>query len=198
MKKLIALALLSPFAVFAQPESYADSTERARRDHDSTFAADVLSEAEREHFKGLCYYPLDEKYVVQAKFTPEKGRKFAMPMTKQREQEAYYRKAGRLTFELDGKSCELFVYESLSLKKRKGFKDYLFLPFRDATSGEGSYGGGRFIDLKRPAGNTITVDFNSCYNPYCAYSERYSCPVTPAENRIPVAVRAGACYEGHE
>ena len=72
-----------------------------------------------------------------------------------------------------------------------GFKDYLFLPFMDDTNGEQTYAGGRYIDLRIPEGNTLKIDFNKAYNPYCAYNEKYSCPIVPRENYLDVAVKAG-------
>ena len=73
----------------------------------------------------------------------------------------------------------------------EGFEDYLFLPFLDDTNGEESYGGGRYIDLKIPEGDQMTIDFNTAYNPYCAYDAKYSCPIVPRENYMDVEVRAG-------
>jgi uncharacterized protein (DUF1684 family) len=67
----------------------------------------------------------------------------------------------------------------------------LFLPFTDLTSGVESYGGGRYIDMEVQKGNTWTIDFNKGYNPYCAYNEKYSCPIPPAENDLKVEVKAG-------
>ena len=71
------------------------------------------------------------------------------------------------------------------------YKDYLFLPFLDDTNGEGSYGGGRYIDLRIPDSDTMIIDFNTAYNPYCAYNDRYSCPIVPRQNYLDVAIEAG-------
>jgi uncharacterized protein (DUF1684 family) len=74
------------------------------------------------------------------------------------------------------------------------YKDHLFIPFTDATSGEGTYESGRYIDLdiKDITDNKFTIDFNKAYNPYCAYvTGRYNCPIPPVENRLAVAIRAG-------
>ena len=75
--------------------------------------------------------------------------------------------------------------------KREGLEDYLFLPFIDDTNGEESYGGGRYIDLRIPEGDTIVIDFNKSYNPYCAYNDKYSCPIVPRINYLALEVRAG-------
>jgi uncharacterized protein (DUF1684 family) len=104
-----------------------------------------------------------------------------------------YRKYGELRFVLQGQPQRLSVYQSVDPLKGAGLDDYLFLPFTDLTNGHGSYGGGRFIDLRiPPAGSSsMLVDFNRAYNPSCAYNHGYSCPVPPAENRLAVAIPAG-------
>ena len=71
------------------------------------------------------------------------------------------------------------------------YRDYLFLPFLDATNGIETYGGGRYIDLTIPESNQITIDFNKSYNPYCAYNEKFSCPIVPRENYLSLKVNAG-------
>ena len=105
-------------------------------------------------------------------------------------QVANYRPVGRLMFELYGRPCRLTVYQGLD---EHSAADPPFVPFTDATSGDETYGGGRYMDVRPlvPGVDTVTLDFNFTYHPYCAYSERYSCPVPPAENALPVAVRAG-------
>ena len=79
----------------------------------------------------------------------------------------------------------------MALRKKKEYKDYLFIPFRDGTSRMETYGGGRYLDLRIPKGKTILVDFNLAYNPYCAYSHRYSCPIPPEINTLNVRILAG-------
>ena len=105
-----------------------------------------------------------------------------------------YRKYGELRFVLNGQALHLSVYQSTDLLKRPGFEDYLFVPFTDLTNGHGSYGGGRYLDLRiPPAGSPggLTLDFNRAYNPSCAYNHGYSCPVPPAENRLAATIPAG-------
>ena len=102
-----------------------------------------------------------------------------------------YIKYGEITFTLEGKELKLNVYRDIELSKKAAYKDDLFLPFSDLTSGKESYIGGRYIDLKLPKGDTIVVDFNTAYNPYCAYNYNYSCPLVPLENDLDVEVKAG-------
>lgn len=96
-----------------------------------------------------------------------------------------------MAFEIDGKTFKLNVYRNIELSRKKEFKDYLFLPFSDLTSGAESYIGGKYIDLKLPKGNAIAIDFNSSYNPYCAYNSKYSCPKVPLENDLNIEIKAG-------
>ena len=102
-----------------------------------------------------------------------------------------YIKFGEAHFKIDGKALVLNIYQNIELSKKKEYVDYLFLPFSDLTCGKESYIGGRYIDLKIPTSDTILIDFNTAYNPYCAYNHKYSCPIVPLENDLPVAINAG-------
>ena len=141
-------------------------------------------------FKSLDFFSINEKAFVVAQFVRTKKEKpFKMKTSTSRT--PVYIKYGEITFELEGKGLKLNVYRDVELSKKPGFKDHLFLPFSDATSGKESYIGGRYIDLTIPKGNTITIDFNLAYNPYCAYNYKYSCPIVPLENDLDVSVKAG-------
>ena len=85
----------------------------------------------------------------------------------------------------------LNLYRNLDDQDLEGYEDYLFLPFIDHTNAESTYGGGRYVDARIPEGNTIEIDFNKAYNPYCAYNEKYSCPIVPRQNYLPIEVKAG-------
>jgi uncharacterized protein (DUF1684 family) len=102
-----------------------------------------------------------------------------------------YVKYGELHFTLSGKTHVLTVYQNLELVQKPEYKDYLFIPFMDETNGFDTYGGGRYLDFRIPADTTATLDFNMAYNPYCAYSPHYSCPIPPAENHLQVKILAG-------
>ena len=102
-----------------------------------------------------------------------------------------YQPYAKVYFKIDGTPCELTVYQSLKLREMEEYKDYLFIPFRDATSGKESYGGGRYLDLKIPTSDAIVLNFNLAYNPYCAYTSDYFCTVPPVCNKLKVAIRAG-------
>ena len=149
-----------------------------------------LKAKDRKSFKGLDFFKFDSTFVVKAtlKRTPD-SKWFKMQTTTSRvSNERVY---GVLTFELHGQTFQLNVYQGQDLMKKEEYKDYLFLPFLDNTNGEESYGGGRYIDMKIPEGDAIEIDFNKAYNPYCAYNEKYSCPIVPRSNYLDLEVRAG-------
>ncbi|MBR9914277.1 MAG: DUF1684 domain-containing protein [Algicola sp.] len=149
-----------------------------------------LKDKDRKKFKGLDFFKFDSTYVVQATFerTPNED-VFKMKTTTSRLPE--YKKYGVITFTLKDKDFSLNIYQNQGLITKEGYEDYLFLPFLDNTNGDESYGGGRYIDMRIPEGYVIEIDFNKAYNPYCAYNERYSCPIVPRENYLDLEVRAG-------
>lgn len=153
-------------------------------------AESPLTKKDLKKFKSLDFYPVDIAYCVEARFvrTPNET-PFEMPTTTTRK--PMYVKFGEVYFTVNGTACKLDVFQNIDLVKKEEYKNHLFLPFTDYTSGNGSYGGGRYIDLQQPEGDTIIIDFNTAYNPYCAYNHDYSCPIPPAQNDIKVEVRAG-------
>ncbi|MFI2744411.1 DUF1684 domain-containing protein [Zhouia sp. PK063] len=149
-----------------------------------------LTDKDKAIFESLEFFPIDTNYVVKAKFvrTPNE-QAFMMPTTTDRKsEEVIY---GVAYFTLHGQKLQLNIYQNQQLKLQKEYVDYLFLPFSDKTNGDESYGGGRYIDLRIPEGDTITIDFNKAYNPYCAYNKKYSCPLVPKENDLPIEIPVG-------
>lgn len=156
-----------------------------------------LTKEDRAHFKSLYFFKIDLKYRVKAtlKRTPETSFLKMKTTTSRLSEERIY---GVVTFQLNGKTHQLNVYQGKQLMNTNGYEDYLFLPFFDKTNSETTYGGGRYIDLRIPEGDTIIIDFNKAYNPYCSYNERYSCPIVPNDNYVSVAVKAGVkAYNKH-
>ena len=156
----------------------------------STAETTILTQKDFKKFKSLNFYPIDLTYRVEATFvrTPDE-KPFLMPTTTERLPE--YVKYGEAHFKINGKQLKLNLYKSTKPYSEPGYEDYLFLPFTDLTSGDGSYGGGRFLDARIPEGNTILLDFNKAYNPYCAYNSMYSCPIPPKENDLDIRIEAG-------
>ena len=149
-----------------------------------------LPDRYRKDFNGLDFFKPDTTYIVNATFTrtPD-ATPFLMPTTTDRmSKEVVY---GVVSFQLKGKSFQLEVYQNEELKEDEGFEDYLFLPFTDATNGNETYSGGRYIDLRIPEGDQIVIDFNKAYNPYCTYNKKYSCPIVPSQNTLDIEILAG-------
>lgn len=194
MKTLLILCLVvTSLKVFSQSSDYTASIVAYQDKLNSEFKDPEESPLEKKDlrkFKGLEFFPINEKYKVMAKVVlTDEGKPFNMPTTIPRK--AVYWKYADLVFELDGEEFSLEVYQSESLMDSEEYADYLFLPFLDETNGEGSYGGGRYIELRLPEGDTIEIDFNKAYNPYCAYSSRFSCPIVPRANRLMIRIEAG-------
>ncbi|MES2733930.1 MAG: DUF1684 domain-containing protein [Bacteroidota bacterium] len=191
---------LHSFAYAQHPETIApkehEKEVRAYQDHLNKEFKDPqqspLSPKERKKFKGLPYFPIDYQYCVAATFVRDSMSKpFLMQTTTDRKPE--YRKYGELHFTLNNQSLKLTVFQNLGLSQKAGYEDYLFVPFTDLTNGIESYGGGRYLDFRMAQlqGEKIRLDFNLAYNPYCAYGQNYSCPIPPAENRLPDSIPAG-------
>ncbi|MFY0599439.1 MAG: DUF1684 domain-containing protein [Cyclobacteriaceae bacterium] len=149
-----------------------------------------LTQEDLADFRKLDFYPIDNSYSIIAKLelTPDE-QPFKMPTSTERLPE--YVKYGIARFKLHGQELQLSVYKNIALSEIEEYKDYLFIPFTDQTNGEGSYGGGRYLDITIPDSDELMIDFNKAYNPYCAYNSRYSCPIPPRENNLQVAIKAG-------
>jgi len=194
MKKSVILVLLLAFNFgFSQVKFSQSEAEKFQKQINSEYAdakTSPLMEEDLKTFQTLDFYPINENFFVNAKFEKAKNEKvFEMKTTGARTPK--YIKYGTIFFTLNGVEMQLNVYRNIELSKQKEYKDHLFLPFSDLTCGKESYIGGRYIDLKIPKGDTIAVDFNQAYNPYCAYNHKYSCPLVPLENDLKVEIKAG-------
>ena len=194
MKKLLVLVLLVQFGFgYAQEQFSLAAVEKFQTELNAEYADAKTSPLLPEDFKkfhALEYYPANEKFYVVAKFIrTENEQPFEMKTSTDRR--PVYVKYGEAHFNIDGQDFQLNIYRNIELSKKEQYKDYLFLPFSDLTCGNESYIGGRYIDMKIPKGDTIVIDFNTAYNPYCAYSYKYSCPKVPLENDLKIAIRAG-------
>lgn len=199
MKKIVfyLLIFLIPVLNFAQKKEIKDiqkfqkELNREYLDKEET----PLRGDNFTNFKAHPFFPIDLKYRVTAKFVKnESPEPFELPTSSGKSKK--YQQYAKAYFTIDGKQYVLNIYQSLDLMKTEKYKDHLFLPFGDATNNKETYGGGKYIDLKIPKGNTIVIDFNQSYHPYCAYNAYdYNCPVVPAENKLPVEIRAGVMYE---
>ncbi len=194
MKKniLMLLFLVSLFNCAQEKKPLSGDTDFQRKINaeykDATTSP--LKDKDRKHFEGLNFFKFDSAYVVKAilKRTPN-SEWFNMKTTTDRVSKE--RVFGVLSFELKGKKFELEIYQGKELMNEEGYEDHLFLPFLDETNGLETYGGGRYIDAKIPERDTFIIDFNQAYNPYCAYNDKYSCPLVPRKNYLKTRVEAG-------
>jgi uncharacterized protein (DUF1684 family) len=177
------------------PLYYSMLNDSIRKSNDEKFRnpeTSPLPPEEITRFAGLEYFPFDTNFIVRAEFVRTPWEKpFKMTTTTSRRPE--YVKYGEARFCINGDSLRLSIYRNLELAKKPLYKDYFFLPFTDSTSGFDTYGGGRYLDLNIPEDTheEIILDFNQSYHPYCAYNDRYSCPVPPPENFLNIRISAG-------
>lgn len=190
MKQILLLFIMMPFLYISQNGDKlgdAKAFQDKLNEHYSNPETSILLPEDFENFDGLPFFPLDEKYIVQAKLIRTPNEKpFEMPTTTARR--PLYVKFGEAHFTLDGKNLVLNIFQPVEAK------DYLFIPFTDLTSGVDSYGGGRYLDFKVPENDYLIIDFNKAYNPYCAYNPEYSCPIPPEENDLQILVEAGVAF----
>jgi len=140
-----------------------------------------LTREQKKDFKGLSYFPENEALRLEVKVEPLNDSKPMIMQTSTGGAQEYFR-YGKFKFQVDGQEAGLTIYQS-----EHGF----FLPFVDSLAGKETYPAGRYLDLELLPGDRFIVDFNVAYNPLCAYNEMWSCPITPAENRLKVPIHAG-------
>jgi uncharacterized protein (DUF1684 family) len=174
------------------PHDYASAIAGYRAEKDQFFKSapgSPIPFAERDDFTGLPYYPVDVDLVFEgltpAPYAGNEPSTFQIPTSDGKLRPA--RRAGTFSFDLGGEARQLTAYE-LEGAHSDG---RLFLPFLDATSGTETYGAGRYLDLEPDDDGTYAIDFNLAYHPSCVYAPQFSCPLTPAENRLPVRIEAG-------
>ncbi len=173
-------------------QSYLEKMEVNRKLYINAFLTDAHSPLTKKDIKHLDFYPIDSNYKVigMVQLTPD-AEPFDMPTSLGIMKR--YVQYGVVSFQLHDSVFKLNMYQSMKLREQEAYKDHLFVPFNDNTNYTDTYGGGRYLDFKMPdiTGNSIIIDFNMAYNPYCAYSGGYACPVPPAENKLQTNIRAG-------
>ena len=167
-------------------KTYEEKIKERRARYDKSYKNSPhspLLEKQKEKFEKMEYFPINKEYKIIAKFTENiNPDKIMIPATKGDIRE-YYR-YGVAEFEIDGKKCKLTVF-------KPAIGNYEYLPFKDKTTGIDSYKGGRYVDPKQISETEMIIDFNTAYNPYCAYNDRYSCAMVPDENILNVTISAG-------
>lgn len=158
---------------------------RIDRNKDILKGKSPIPKENQKSFAGLNYFKGSETFKVEAKFTLLSNQQ-SFKMKTNTDRTPLYIPFGKLEFSVNDTVCTLLAYKNLEQTGNE-----LFIPFTDKTNGVDSYHTGRYLDIEIPNENRIIIDFNKCYNPYCAYNKKYSCPIPPSENNLPVSIRAG-------
>ncbi len=173
-------------------DEYVWEIKQFRHQKDQFFATSddaPIPRRDRQQFQGLRYFEPDLAYRVEAELVRFDAPEVVQLGTTTGRVTEHYR-YGEVRFTLGGQDCRLTAYKSVDAADDD---PELFLPFRDATTGQESYGAGRYLEVEEAADGSgqLILDFNLAYNPWCAYNEAYSCVLPPAENRLAAPVRAG-------
>ena len=184
---IFILTTVSFWAISQTTPSYTDSINTFRKEYISTH--EVITDSARRRL--FSFFKPDSRYRINATFTKSPDTSAIEMATYSKKKKAFL-VYGYADFELNGRSLRVYLYQYRKLMNDPTHKDDLFLPFTDKTSGKKSYVC-RYLDLKIGdiQNDRIIIDFNKCYNPYCAYKDGFNCPVPPRENRLPIAIRAG-------
>lgn len=202
---LIGLALLTVLILYVtffdgssessssvDPATYRQSILAERKKKDELLRTSADSPLpDKSTFSGLSYFAPDPAYRLTARLEPfaDKTQKLIVRMSDGSEE--IYEKFAHAVFALNGETYRLLIVK---------FDNTYSILFRDATSGHETYGGGRYLELDadQMSGTSAILDFNAAYNPYCAYNPSYACPLPPAENQLPIALKAGERYVAHD
>jgi len=184
---LIIIIIISIYSLVQKAEvtDYDEKIIAHRTERDIWFSNDFNSPFQKTNtpLKRISYYEPDPKYLVQAKIIKAVSEDSVVLITNTGENQIY-EIYGNALFEISNTTCLLQLLKAPD-------SNQLFLPFMDKTSGSTTYGAGRYLDLDMPANDSIIIDFNLAYSPFCAYTEVYSCPFPPRANVLSVAIEAG-------
>jgi len=152
---------------------------------------EVVKGNDRKFFR---FFSPDKNYNVKCNFEPSFDTTVVIMKTSGKTiPQKDFTRYGKIKFTIHDTALQLTVYRSKSLQLNPQYKNSLFIPFTDITTGDETYGSGRYIDISTTdiINNMVEIDFNKAYNPYCAYTTGYNCPIPPRENYLPVAIKAG-------
>ncbi|SEF79499.1 DUF1684 domain-containing protein [Algoriphagus boritolerans] len=186
---VVIAAVAYMFTAAESPEAYVEKIEKERERQFKFIRFNVespLTEEQKRTFTKLTFYEIDPSYKVKARILPIENKKVReVPLTDGSTQR--YIEHSFAEFELGGKTNKLLLLQAMDEADKRNF----FLAFADATSARETYGGGRYLNVRQDGKNSITLDFNLAYNPYCAYNPDYACPIPPKENLLEIAIEAG-------
>lgn len=173
---------------------YANITEWQQQEINTYVGAFNVFEEKEFVKEDFTFFPIDPTFQIIADvvLTPN-TEVFEMKTSGMRT--PHYREYAIMNFEFAGLAQALILYQNVDMIDHPEYGDYLFCPFYDPTNGETTYGGGRYLDVQIPEGEKILIDFNKCYNPYCAYLDKFNCPITPIANTLDIPIKAGMMLE---
>lgn len=187
---LIAFVIIGySFGIFSGDEGYIKTIEKHRQDRHTFFkrgSESPLTDVDKRKFNGLNYYPVDPEMRVNARLTPFQNQTSMVIPTSDNKEKTYIRFAFA-EFELKKQMHKVLLLKAVDDENPNA----VFLAFSDSTSGDETYGGGRYLDLETSSNSRIIIDFNKAYNPFCVFNDTYSCPFPPKENHLNIAIRAG-------
>lgn len=194
MRYLLIILLLSGCKISKEVHSnYTSDLEAYRDSYKTKFIETSHSPLSKEDIANLDFYDANEDYNCNCTFKLLEGQK-PIDVNTSADKTKKYLRHGIVSCRIQKEIISLTVFKSLRLMAMPEYKDNLFLPFMDLTNGDTTYGGGRYIDLNKTdidENNNLSIDFNKCYNPYCAYSDGYSCPIPPLENHLNIVIPVG-------
>jgi hypothetical protein len=186
---VVAAAFFYTLTATETPEDYIEKIEGERERQFKFIRFNIespLTDTQKADFKKLSFYQIDPTYRVKARMIPVENKKVReVPLTDGSKEK--YIEHSYAEFELGGNVNRLLLLQSIDEVDKRNF----FLAFADQTSAEETYGGGRYINARQDGKNSITIDFNLAYNPYCAYNPDYACPLPPRENLLVIPILAG-------
>ena len=184
---LAAFIFLNSFSQTGK--DYVNTLKTYQRNYVTTH--EVVKGINKKHFR---FYPVAESFKIQCRFEkPTDTSVVIMKTSGTKIPQKDFVRYGKIHFTVNDTALALTVYRSKALENNPQYGRYLFIPFTDATTGDETYGSGRYIDIFTYdiKNDTVVIDFNKAYNPYCAYSTGYNCPIPPRENLLTVAIKAG-------
>jgi uncharacterized protein (DUF1684 family) len=191
---LLLVSLIGHFQSWAQTadQSFALDIAHHRAEYKADFLTNARSPLTAADTAFLDFFPPNIAFRFPARFerTPQAA-PFELPTYSGQKRD--YVQFGVLKFDFNGQHQLLNIYQNLKLVKDSTYRDHLFLPFKDLTSNESTYGGGRYLDFRQGdiQDGVLMLDFNKCYNPWCAFSDGFNCPIPPAANHLEISVEAG-------
>lgn len=196
---VLTLILVFMFQISSFAQYYAAELAKHREHYKSEFLTDENSPLKQNDLEYLRFYAANPGYIVNTSFTRIND-SIGFDMHTHNGVIKKYFVYGYVTFRLKNTDCKLYIYQSQKLMTKKGFEDYLFIPFTDETNYKETFGGGRYLDFKMSDifKDKLIIDFNKAYNPYCAFKEGYACPIPPKENDLKISIEAGEKLFGKE